>query len=65
MAGVTLSATIQYPDPHFKTKHAKRRMVQVELARAVSASLAPEGEILLQSDLEWVSAFEETVANEK
>lgn len=40
-------------------------MVQVELARAVSASLAPEGEILLQSDLEWVSAFEETVANEK
>ena len=27
------SASIQFPDPHFKTKHHKRRVVQPELAR--------------------------------
>ena len=30
------SASIQFPDPHFKAKHHKRRVVQPELARSLA-----------------------------
>jgi tRNA (guanine-N7-)-methyltransferase len=47
--------TIQYPDPCFKKKHQKRRMVQPELVEAIAKYLAVNGEVFLQSDLEWVA----------
>ena len=43
--------TIQFPDPHFKKRHRKRRIVQPELASALAAALAPGGRILIQSDV--------------
>ncbi len=47
--------SIQYPDPCFKTRHAKRRMVQPGLVSALADHLSPGTEIFLQSDLEWVA----------
>ena len=48
--GVDL-VTIQFPDPHFKRKHRKRRVVQAELVAAVARVLRPGGRLLLQSDV--------------
>ena len=37
MPGAPLrSASIQFPDPHFKAKHHKRRVVQPELVRSLA-----------------------------
>ena len=47
--------SIQFPDPWFKARHQKRRMVQDELVEAVSKYLIPEGTVLLQSDVEEVA----------
>jgi len=44
--------TIQFPDPWFKKRHAKRRMVNAELVRAVEEKLAPGGRIFVQTDIE-------------
>lgn len=43
--------TIQYPDPHFKKKHRKRRIVQESLVTSITDILAPKGRVLLQSDV--------------
>jgi len=43
--------TIQFPDPHFKKRHRKRRIVQDTLVKAVANILAPNGRVLLQSDV--------------
>ena len=47
--------SIQYPDPCFKTRHAKRRIVQTELVNDIAQYLPIGGEVFLQSDLEWVA----------
>ena len=47
--------SIQYPDPCFKTRHAKRRVVQPELVADIARYLPTGGEVILQSDLEWVA----------
>ena len=47
--------TIQFPDPWFKKKHAKRRMVNSDLVAAVMASLAPGGRIFVQTDIEFLA----------
>jgi tRNA (guanine-N7-)-methyltransferase len=44
--------TIQFPDPWFKKKHAKRRMVNRELIDAVMDKLAPNGRVFIQTDIE-------------
>lgn len=44
--------SIQFPDPWFKKKHAKRRMVNPELVDVVTTKLAPAGRIFLQTDIE-------------
>jgi tRNA (guanine-N7-)-methyltransferase len=44
--------TIQFPDPWFKKKHAKRRMVNRELIEAVMEKLAPNGRVFVQTDIE-------------
>jgi tRNA (guanine-N7-)-methyltransferase len=46
--------TIQFPDPWFKLRHHKRRMVQPELLQALASALDPHGQLLLQSDVPMV-----------
>lgn len=54
-AGVLQMVTIQFPDPWFKKKHAKRRMVNSELVETVVDKLAPGGRIFLQTDIEFLA----------
>lgn len=46
--------TLQFPDPWFKKRHQKRRVLQPALVAALAAALPPGGELLLQSDVEAV-----------
>jgi tRNA (guanine-N7-)-methyltransferase len=50
-AGLLQRVTIQFPDPWFKRKHQKRRVLQPPLLAAIAAALAPGAEFFLQSDL--------------
>jgi len=43
--------TIQFPDPWFKRKHQKRRVLQPALLHAIASALPPGGELFLQSDV--------------
>ncbi|GIL85930.1 hypothetical protein Vretimale_8993 [Volvox reticuliferus] len=47
---------IQFPDPHFKRRHHKRRVVQPQLVRALRDLMPPGGRLLLQSDVEELCA---------
>lgn len=47
--------TIQFPDPWFKKRQAKRRVVQPELVDTLAAYLLDGGEVFLQSDVEDVA----------
>ena len=50
------TVTIQFPDPWFKRKHAKRRMVNAELVETVVRQLAVSGKIFVQTDIEFLAA---------
>jgi len=54
-AGRLQIVTIQFPDPWFKNRHAKRRMVNAELVSAVVNKLAPGGQIFVQTDIEFLA----------
>ena len=54
-AGVLQTVTIQFPDPWFKKKHAKRRMVNAELVNAVVERIADGGNIFVQTDIEFLA----------
>ncbi len=47
--------TIQFPDPWFKKKHAKRRMVNAELVETVVNHLTANGRIFVQTDIEFLA----------
>lgn len=47
--------TIQFPDPWFKNRHAKRRMVRKELVAELAECLVPGGIVFLQSDIEFLA----------
>lgn len=51
-AGTLQRVTIQFPDPWFKNRHAKRRLVQPELVAELATYLASGGVVFLQSDIE-------------
>jgi tRNA (guanine-N7-)-methyltransferase len=56
--------TIQFPDPWFKKRHQKRRVLQPELVQLLAQFIQPQGIVFLQSDvepviLEMVAHFEE------
>ena len=53
--GVLQMATIQFPDPWFKKKHAKRRMVNAELVETLVDKLASEGRVFVQTDIEFLA----------
>jgi tRNA (guanine-N7-)-methyltransferase len=54
-SGSLQRVTIQFPDPWFKTRHAKRRVVQPELVAELASYLAVGGVVFLQSDMEFVA----------
>jgi tRNA (guanine-N7-)-methyltransferase len=43
--------TIQFPDPWFKRKHQKRRVVQPEMIEELAQHLIPGGMLFVQSDV--------------
>ncbi|MCP9808926.1 tRNA (guanosine(46)-N7)-methyltransferase TrmB [Cyanobium sp. HWJ4-Hawea] len=43
--------SIQFPDPWFKNRHHKRRVLQPELLLAIAAALDPGRELFIQSDV--------------
>ena len=43
--------SIQFPDPWFKRRHRKRRVLQPELLLAIAAAMHPGREFFLQSDV--------------
>ncbi|MBV9217231.1 MAG: tRNA (guanosine(46)-N7)-methyltransferase TrmB [Acidobacteria bacterium] len=53
--GLLQMVTIQFPDPWFKKKHAKRRMINGELVSAVVDKLADGGKIFVQTDIEFLA----------
>jgi tRNA (guanine-N7-)-methyltransferase len=53
--GTLQRVTIQFPDPWFKKRQVKRRVVQPELIDTLAAYLIDEGEVFLQSDVEAVA----------
>ena len=52
--GILEWVTIQFPDPWFKQRHSKRRVVQSELVEAIARYLKDDGVVFLQSDVEFV-----------
>ena len=56
------SVSIQFPDPWFKSRHHKRRVVQPALVEAIARHLSPGGWLFVQSDvLELAESARETV----
>lgn len=49
------TVSIQFPDPWFKKRHAKRRMVKPKLAEVLTRLLQQEGTIFIQSDVEFLA----------
>jgi tRNA (guanine-N7-)-methyltransferase len=49
--GLLARVTIQFPDPWFKTKHHKRRVLQPELLQVLAAAQEPGAELFVQSDV--------------
>jgi tRNA (guanine-N7-)-methyltransferase len=47
--------TIQFPDPWFKKRHHKRRVVQPQLVAELARLLLPGSPVFLQSDIEEVA----------
>jgi tRNA (guanine-N7-)-methyltransferase len=54
--------SLQFPDPWFKTRHHKRRVLQPPLLLALAAAMAPGSRLFLQSDvLEVIAPMVELV----
>ena len=62
----TLSVVyIHFPDPWWKKRHAKRRVLTAELLSGVARALAPGGELFVQTDVfDRAEQFEAVVAAE-
>ncbi len=54
--GILKRVSIQFPDPWFKKRHQKRRVVQPELVTELAQYLVAGGEVFLQSDIQEVEA---------
>lgn len=54
-AGIVRRVTIQFPDPWFKKRHQKRRVVQPALVEELAEFLEPGADLFLQSDIEEVA----------
>jgi tRNA (guanine-N7-)-methyltransferase len=56
-AGGVARVFVNFPDPWFKRRHHKRRLMDDELAAAIHRVLEPGGELLFQSDV-WGIAID-------
>jgi tRNA (guanine-N(7)-)-methyltransferase len=54
--GKVMFVAIQFPDPHFKRKHHKRRVVNRELLDVLTRVMSPGATLFMQSDVEEVIA---------
>ncbi len=54
--GILQAVTIQFPDPWFKKRHAKRRMVNEEMVNCIAGRLAKNGRVFVQTDIEFLAA---------
>ncbi len=43
--------SIQFPDPWFKRKHFKRRVLKISLINSIAKSMRKDGEIFIQTDI--------------
>ncbi len=43
--------SIQFPDPWFKRKHFKRRVLKTNLLHSIAKAMSKDGEIFIQSDI--------------
>ena len=50
-AGSVTRFYLNFPDPWFKRRHHKRRILNAELAAALVVALAPHGEVFFQTDV--------------
>ncbi len=53
--GILQWVTVQFPDPWFKKRHDKRRIVQPELVNVLARYLLPNTIVFLQSDIQAVA----------
>jgi tRNA (guanine-N7-)-methyltransferase len=53
--GTLQRVSIQFPDPWFKKRHQKRRVVQPNLVETIAKYLASDGQVFLQSDVKEVA----------
>jgi tRNA (guanine-N7-)-methyltransferase len=49
------TVTIQFPDPWYKKKHAKRRMVKDEMVETLVNHLSVSGRIFIQTDVDFLA----------
>lgn len=54
-AGILENVTVQFPDPWYKKKHAKRRMVNEKIVETVAAHLKASGRIFVQTDVDFLA----------
>ena len=54
-ANLLQTVTIQFPDPWYKKKHAKRRMVTGDLVEMVVEHLKVAGKIFIQTDVDFLA----------
>ncbi len=52
---VLQTVTIQFPDPWYKKKHAKRRMVKNNLVETVVKHLRIAGKVFIQTDVDFLA----------
>jgi tRNA (guanine-N7-)-methyltransferase len=53
--GSLQTVTIQFPDPWFKKRHSKRRMVNPEMVDTIAKHLSPGGRVFVQTDIEFLA----------
>lgn len=54
-AGILESVTIQFPDPWYKKKHAKRRMLNEKIIDTIVGHLTVSGRIFIQTDVDFLA----------
>ncbi|MDQ6788005.1 MAG: tRNA (guanosine(46)-N7)-methyltransferase TrmB, partial [Acidobacteriota bacterium] len=54
-ADVLQTVTVQFPDPWYKKKHAKRRMVNENIVETIVRHLKDAGRIFVQTDVDFLA----------
>ena len=58
--------SIQFPDPWFKRKHFKRRVLKTNILNSIAKAMSKDGEIFIQSDiLKLIESMANVIDNSK